>query len=1131
MTPAFRAHPPRLPSSVPGSIRLKPNAVAIAVAALFGIMTSAAAAPLTLAQVPQGNGGREPAPNIILSVDDSGSMSWNDSPTMAGLKAALNSAFSTSAVSDDSIRLGFQAMWRCRGFGTGQSNSYGGACPENRVRPFSGTHRAGFNNWVNSLTPYSNTPSHLMIKNAGEFMKTTGIWNPFAKVPGTTETPLLACRKSFHIFMTDGEWNSEFSYGNDPTTAGNADGTNRTLPDGTPYDTSAANTQTRIYRDPYGGEVTYDRWGRASIGAATVSDFVFDYWATDLQPSIPNEVRPIIRVPGAVDHGTAGNPYMVQEYWNPRNNPATWQSLTTYTIGFGGGAALSTSGASNRPWWGGASGTTWSGGDYNDLITGVRNWGDPFNSTDARRKELWHMALNGRGRYVSAANAADLRNAFSEILNQILLDTTSPIVAVSANTQTARADTLAFVAGYSAVRWSGDLTGYGLNSSGGIDSTVVWNAAAQLDAVTPVNRKIFTQNDLLGSSLGQGTTFTWGNLGPTQQSDLRAGNMDPVAVGQNRVNYLRGDRSLEEANGGTMRTRMSRLGDIVNSAPWSVGKPNMGYLTDSYMAFRRANDARLPMVYVGANDGMLHGFAVQTAQVGGVTTLQDGAEKMAYVPRGVYPNLPSLTLPSYVHRYYVDGKPFSSDFNSSSNVGSPTWRTALVGTLAGGGKGFFVLDVTNPSAFATASAAAIADLVITDKTATFTPSTVVGQPLAATWNDMGHMYSPPTQDSSNPARVLQITKLNNNRWALLMGNGINSTNETAVLLIQYLDGDKELVKLTADATVGNGNGLSHPLVVDLNGDDKADVAYAGDIQGNLWKFDLSSATPSNWNVAFNGNPLFVARGYPAANAPGSSGERQPITTSPTWAFHPVRGLSLVFGTGRDITSTDPASTAVQTIYSVWDNTTINLSTTGVTFGNDGTRVADSASGGRASLLQRTQTAETTTAKGRFMTTSTNTEVDYTGANAKRGWFFNLPDPGERVIANPKVLDKRLVAVPSIRPTLGSQTQSSDESCEPSATPAANYITILDAVTGKPYAKRPFFDTNGDGLYSSGDLNNASRVSTGKDPMLFIPVKSNTPFETGFRLVSSRPGGGAGTEPDKNAAVLDDPARVNWRQLQ
>ena len=186
------------------------------------------AAPLPLAQVPAGNGGREPPPNVILSVDDSGSMNFeleSGGTRMDALKAALRSSFSTTTIPDDSIRLGFQAMWRCRDFGPTAYYRYGDPCPENRVRPFSGSHRAGFNSWVESLQPDRGTPSHLMVLAAGNFMQTTGVWNPYANVPGTTEEPLLACRKSYHIFMTDGEWNSA---DRNVVGADNWDGTTRT---------------------------------------------------------------------------------------------------------------------------------------------------------------------------------------------------------------------------------------------------------------------------------------------------------------------------------------------------------------------------------------------------------------------------------------------------------------------------------------------------------------------------------------------------------------------------------------------------------------------------------------------------------------------------------------------------------------------------------------------------------------------------------------------------------------------------------------------------------------------------------------------------------------------------------------
>lgn len=1130
-----------MPSSYPSICPHKLHQVGIAICLVLGLNHSLLAAPLPLAQVPQGNGGREPAPNIIVTVDDSGSMGTADAggglTRIAALRNALNTSFSPTALPDDAVRLGFQAMWRCRGFGASRTNAYGGACPENRVRPFSGAHRTGFNNWVNSLDDWNNTPSHFVVRNAGELMQTTGIWSPYAANPGVAETPLLACRKSFHIFMTDGEWNSESSYGNNPGTVGNADGVARTLPDGTAYDVGG--TQTNVFRDAHGA------------GAVnTLADHAFHYWATDLQPTIPNEVRPIIRVPGSINAGTAGAPHWIQEYWNPRNNPATWQSLTSYNISFGTGAAPSTTTA---PRWGGS---TWAGGDYNNLLTGAVTWGNPIpGNADARRKELWHMSLSGRGRYVLASNTAELTTAFSEIINQILLDSSTPLTSIAATTQTARTDTLALVGGYNALRWSGDLLGYAVLPNGTITTTVVWNGGAQLDAISDLtNRRILTQNpEIAGpaglpsadTSVGRGVLFQWGNLTTGQQASLQG--TDTTTIAQARLAYIRGDRTQEQAAtpvAGPYRTRASRLGDIVNSAPWFVGKPNLTYLNDGYPAYRTAKGNRLPMAYVGANDGMLHGFALQTNNSSGTPSLTDGGEKIAYIPRGVISKLKALTDPSYTHQYYVDGMPFSGDFHDGTN-----WQTALVGQLAGGGRGFFVLNVTTPESFATATGAALNALVITDKTDSFTATANVGTLPAATWNDIGHMYGAPTVDSANSAWAVQITRLNHKvsgkyRWAVLLGNGVNSTDETASLLIQYLDGDRELVKLTADNTVGGGNGLSHPQVIDLDNNGTADVVYAGDQKGRLWKFDLTDVNPSNWRVAFNGNPLFVARGEPDPANPAAGGIPQPITTAPTWAYNrvsdgstTVNGLNLMFTTGRNITTLDPASVSVQTMYSVWDNTHVALAINPsgerrVTL-TGGTIVPDGPTGGRASLHARTQTAATTGAAGTFMATSTDT-FNYVGASAKRGWYFNLPVAGERGLANSRILDKRLVAMPTVKPMVGNMTSSTVESCEPAANPSANYITVLDINSGLPYMQRPLFDVNNDNVFNSGDQVNtsnpyASRVSTGKDPMLFIPAKS-AKFETSFKLVSSRPGN-ATAESSKSAAVLDAPVRFSWRQLQ
>lgn len=1094
-----------------------PSAVCMAVLVLLTAQPGLGlAAQLGLAQIPAGNGGREPAPNIIISVDDSGSMGNSG---IASLKAALNNAFSTSAVGDDTIRLGFQAMWRCRGFGSDLTYRYGGSCPENRVRPFSGTHRQGFNSWVESLAPSSNTPSHMMIKNAGEFMKTTGIWNPYAKDPGTQETPLLACRKSFQIFMTDGEWNSEFDYGNDPTTARNADGTPRTLPDGTQYDPyntdayPATDTipQTHAYSDGFGGAITgyeqtatftgdYDRRGRPIYsyaddtsrpiyGASTVSDFVFDYWATDLQPGIANEVRPMIKAPGSINFGTTATPYWLEEYWNPRNNPATWQSLTTYTIGFGNGASLSTS---TSPKWGGTTGTTWSGGEYDKLIKGQVTWGDPFNSSDAVRKELWHMAINGRGRYVSASNATELATAFSEIVNQIIQDASTPIASIAANTQTITSGTRVYLAGYNSTKWKGTLEARPLTSTNTLSSTVDWEAGARLDLKNPANRVILTSSstagyDASGTATPGGAPFAWSSLSADQKTALKQGDSDTIA--QERIDYLRGDRSKEVDSGGSYRNRGNRLGDIVNSNIWVTTKPNLGYTFDNYAGFRAAQASRPGMVYVGANDGMLHGFDVTT-----------GDERLAYVPKGVYSKLASLTQPSYDHTYTVDGHPFTGDFRSGSN-----WATALVSGLAGGGKGYFVLDVTAPGSFAATTAAAA--------------STVLVDTTDGTDTDIGHIYAEPVTDASNTERVVNIAKLNNGRWAAIMGNGVNSTSEKAVLLIQYLDGDRSLKKIELDGTGANGNGLANPQVIDIDGNGTADVAYAGDMRGNFWKIDLSSATASNWRSYF---PLGSGTAVPLYVAQDTATTRQPITTAPQWATHPDGGLMLAFGTGRELTQADRTTNSVQTLYAVRDNTVFAPSATPMMSG--GTVI----SGGRTDLVAQTLTSTMTINQQQFGKTSANV-VNYSGGSAKRGFYLEFPALGERAVYNGGKLSDRLIYIRSRIPAVGNQNSSNEETCEPNATAAEEYFTVLDIVTGAPSTKK-VFDTDGGGFTGTEEAG-VSRWKYGKEDRLLL--RTGKPGE--FASISPQAPNNSNTnDPTRQAMGFNTNLRlvnVGWRQLQ
>ncbi|MBK9571350.1 MAG: hypothetical protein IPO43_00920 [Rhodoferax sp.] len=853
--------------------------IACWLAGLTATSLAVQAAPLTLATVPAGSGGREPAPNVIVSVDDSGSMGWDvqgcvtldfksawyggffnqSSPApdpacpaatlanatanlnpsrMASLKAALLAQFNdTARTPDNRIRLAWQSMW-------GHTPSTQGAITNqltlgatNSMKPLAGTHRSNFVSWVDSLTPYNGTPSHKLMSDAFNYMRSAaGTNSPWADNPGTAQaTPYLACRRTYHILMTDGAWNNVSG----TTAAGNADGTNRTLPDGIAYDTSS--NQVRAYTDVYGG------------ATGNLSDHAFKAWATDLQDgtsstqNMANSVKPLIRKANTETVGAT----TLQEYWNPKNDPATWQHIVTHTIGFGQAATVWT----GDPLWNNATDDTY-GGDYSALVNGTKSWQDQ-DTEGERSSELWHAALNGRGKFYPARDASALSAAFASILDNIITDTSTPLVSISASSSSLRTNSNVYVAEYAGATWAGNIKAYAVTAgTGEVSTTPLWLVAGKntsgvgqgLDAssFSVTSRLVFSHD---GST---GIAWEWGNLSTSQKALLKTGS-ESDTDGTNRLDYVRGDRTKEVSAGGSFRTRDSRLGDIVSSNIWYVGKPSGGYSDAAYATFRTANAGRDPMIYVGANDGMLHGFSAG-----------DGAEKLAYVPKGVLGKFVSFSNPTYTHKYFVDGQPFTGDADLGGATG---WRTVLVSGLGGGGKGYFILDVTNPTNFTTAAAAATVKADTTDSSDA----------------DLGHIYSPAVVDDGRSDKSSQIVKMNDGKWAVVMGNGYNSTNERPVLVVHYLDGTTP-VKITPTCAsscpgfIGNGNGLSVPRLMDLNSDGKVDLAYAGDLQGNLWKFDLTGATSSSWTVAFSNTPYFVAK--------SSGNVRQPIVSAPYAMLHP-----------------------------------------------------------------------------------------------------------------------------------------------------------------------------------------------------------------------------------------------------
>ena len=1089
-----------------------------------GIGIHPMAMALTFAQYPAGTTGKEPAPNVLISVDDSGSMDEavskaDKTKKITALKNSLIAQFGDAnastptkgKIADNSIRLAWQVMHNNGNSPTAGTLDQGNT---NAIRPFSGNHRTNFSNFVSNLKANGGTPSHKMMENAHKYMSSTpGKDSPWADNPGSTPTTYLACRRTYHIFMTDGEWNSQ-----NKQSVGNADGIDRTLGDGLKlYD--ASSNQTRIYSDTFGA-------GNLS----TLSDFAFASWATDLQPTISNSVKPLIKKSGIETIGSVD----LQEYWNPKNNPATWQHMSTYTIGFGSGATT----WNVSPKWDNATDNNYGGsGEYEKLVNGNVQWPDVINNSGYRTAELWHMALNGRGKYYPARDATALSKAFEEILGIIIADTSSPITGfASASSSISISNTDLYQSVYKAAGWQGSITSDVAAQGTGVRTpNPAWQIAGKsqstadkLDAFSDTeitDRVIYTYN-------GGGKQFLWGNLSTAtggQQDLLRAGATGSAGttLAQNRLNFIRGDRSLE---GGTtakpFRTRVSRQGDIINSTIWYTARPASGYGLAGYGSFATTHKDRMPMLYVGGNDGMLHGFSAE-----------NGKELVAYVPQGVYKNLPLLADPSYQnnHKYYVDGSPFTGDVNIGT-TSTPDWRTLLVGGLGAGGKGYFVLDVTQPGRKSGASGASTTPLSNFANTAAGATAVVRMDLTDGADSDIGHIFGDTVTAESNRQQSTQITRMNDGRWAVVMGNGYNSTNEDPVLIIQYLDGGTTSLRKIAAATgnTGNGaaNGLSTPRLVDLNGDGIPDIAYAGDLKGNMWKFNIAHADPVNWGVAFSSANCTACTPFYTATEKTNTTEAQPITSAPN--VRPstsTPGMLVAFGTGQNLEVADRTDTSPQSFYALLDNTRYKLDT--AAGANKGKILVDNsivtpevAGSGRANLVERTFNSTAiageanSTGDSFWNMTTGQSAFSYTGTGAKKGWYFELPISGERVMQMAEFLSgSNILQIKSIVPASGDQVDATQETCTPTAVPAKGYLTLMGIEQGlKPTVQ--LLDADGDGVFNSAANkdNSTNRTTTSPEEIsLTGPGKQIRIGSDGKRRIVS--------EPPKPAST------INWRQLQ
>ncbi len=871
---------------------------------------------------------------------------------------------------------------------------------------FSGTQRTNFFNFLYASPNKGGTPSLDATIRVGKYFSqspTTNNKDPYWNGKTNNDAKDLTCRKNFHILVTDGYWTQDT-----PSSAPGSGfpGNVVTLPDGKMYSNSSGSTS--VY------------WNRTSGSATTptLSDLAFYYWANDLQPGIANNLP-------AYWSGTSyTQPTQAPDadYFNPSNDPAVWQHIDMYAVGLGVNGTLS------------QNATT-----LNSLIAGGTKWpkvNDTSSVSDGTGiDDTWHAALNSRGLYFSATSPSQLTTQLGSILSNIGAQAAPPATG-ALNTSVLIANSLGFNTGFNLGSWSGTFTASFLNADGTV-SGGAWDVGALLTART-TSRQILTAKANAGGTGVTGIPFQWGGLDAAEVTNL--GIPASTATGdsaQTRLAWLRGDRTSE--NNGVMRLRTALLGAVINAQPVYVAYPANGYSNNNWPAnspearaavattphgydqFVQTYNTRTPTVYVAANDGMLHAFdATQNAD--GTRTSTSGNELWAYVPRAVYPNLGALTLSkNFKPVSGVDATPVTRDVffpNSGGTDGS--WHTILVGGLRLGGRGVYALDITNPL---TVNESTASSSVLWEFNADMLPVASGAAPApAATGTNPGGKPA----DLGYTFGQANIGRLANGRWVVLVPGGYfpdckasdaplgcttnpayNSFSSLFVLDAQTGALINELKTPTMIGTKAiTSYGLGTPVLGDYNNDQVDDVAFAGDLVGQLWRYDLTNPDPSLWTVTLAYQP--------------TTAYAQPITLMPRLFPDPATNkFIVVFGTGKYLGAYDNAvaNQQQQAVYGIRDLGTTVVGTTNL----------------QPQLLSDLASTSGSTSGQTLRGVTSNTV-----SSSQSGWYFNLIDTGERMVVTPTALfDTNRVVITTLIP-------QSDDPCAADDTGA---VMVVDAATG------------------------------------------------------------------------------------
>jgi type IV pilus assembly protein PilY1 len=902
------------------------------------------------------------------------------------------------------------------------------------VRTYNPAVQTDFLDWLYKVQAVGNTPNRIALDKVGQYYQRSDDNGPWADAP-TGDKPVASsaaevkthasCRRSYALLMTDGYYNDSFTIADQDT----SDGPSITKPIAYQY------RPVGPYSDTKDG----------TKFANSFADVAMKYWVNDLRPNLDNKVRSI-----AADE-------------------AFWQHMNFYAIGLGINGDLNASDPAVLASLSGPNRT--------------RDWPKP--ATDSRNSidDMWHATINGRGKMLNAKTSDELNRSLQQMMATIGADeTTQSGVAVS--TASLTSNTKKYTPRYTPITWTGNVTAYLLDSTTGAQSSVAWEVETEVGTDTTTGAKIYKSNMpaaadrkiFVGTGASSGTKavpFTYADMNTAGLTSAMNGTVNDALV-----KYLRGDPTNEHSSATTSsssaiyRGRATRLGDIVNSTPVFVKDTlDLRYemlpmATPGQSTYRDHVDLKKKrpegVLFVGANDGMLHGFRDGTA------TNPGGIETFAYVPNALLPTLNQLADKTYVHRFYVDGP--NTETDAYFTGGTPRWANVVIGsTGAGAGAAatpgvsprtaIFALDVTSLNTSVTSLNASSALWEISSSKSDFSELGYV----------LSDIQSGPTLDG---------------KWVAIFGNGYESKSCQARLFVVDLETGaliKEINTNKGDCSTAK-NGLGGVRIM-RNSNQQIIGVYAGDLLGNLWKFSLNDASPSNWKVDLGGSPLFPA------------GPTQPITAAPAVVTLdstsvPTKGYIVIAGTGKFYEVSDIKSTDLQTVYGVWDS---------VPFGTT-TIPAGAALTDKSLLVQQTILAPQVINGNTFFSISQN-EVDYEGKTMppRRGWYLDLNNTGQRLVYPMDVLANRFVVVDSISPA--------NISLDPCANTSSGtgYLYVINALTGAGPTEA-VLDTNGDGNVTSADGTSAGRGGGADGRNVTLDIEKTAAKQTYVNLSGGSPGG-------------------------